>query len=45
MTAKESNRDRMEGLEIGADEYLFKGSFNQQNLLDIVEQLLEKSAS
>jgi two-component system, chemotaxis family, sensor kinase CheA len=43
ITAKESNRDRMEGLEIGADEYLYKGSFNQQNLIDTVEQLLEKT--
>jgi len=40
LTALESAEHRARGLEIGADAYLGKSSFDQQTLLDVVEQLL-----
>lgn len=40
VTALESATDRARGLEAGADAYLGKSSFDQQHLLDTIEQLI-----
>jgi two-component system chemotaxis sensor kinase CheA len=40
VTALESTEHRARGLEVGADAYLGKSSFDQQQLLDVVRQLL-----
>ncbi len=40
VTARESAEDRARGLEVGADAYLGKSSFDQQGLLDTVRQLI-----
>ena len=40
VTALETPEHRARGLEVGADAYLGKSSFDQQNLLDTVSQLL-----
>lgn len=41
VTALETPEHRARGLEVGADAYLAKSSFDQQNLLDTISQLLE----
>ena len=41
VTALERPEDRARGLEVGADAYLGKSSFDQQHLLDTIRQLLE----
>lgn len=40
VTALESPEHRARGLEVGADAYIGKSSFEQQKLLDAIEQLL-----
>jgi two-component system, chemotaxis family, sensor kinase CheA len=40
VTALESSADRTRGLEAGADAYLGKSSFDQQHLLDTIQQLI-----
>jgi two-component system chemotaxis sensor kinase CheA len=40
VTARESAEDRSRGLEAGADAYLGKSSFDQQDLLETVRQLI-----
>ena len=40
VTALEKPEDRARGLEAGADAYLGKSSFDQQNLLETIQQLL-----
>jgi two-component system chemotaxis sensor kinase CheA len=40
VTALESAADRARGLEAGADAYLGKSSFDQQHLLDTIQQLI-----
>lgn len=40
VTALETPEDRARGLEAGADAYIGKSSFDQQNLLDTIHQLL-----
>jgi two-component system chemotaxis sensor kinase CheA len=40
VTAMETAEHRARGLEVGADAYIGKSSFDQQNLLDIIRQLL-----
>jgi two-component system chemotaxis sensor kinase CheA len=40
VTALEAPEHRARGLEVGADAYLGKSSFDQQNLLDTIHQLL-----
>jgi two-component system chemotaxis sensor kinase CheA len=40
VTALETPEHRARGLEVGADAYIGKSSFDQQNLLDIIKQLL-----
>jgi two-component system chemotaxis sensor kinase CheA len=40
VTALETPEHRARGLEVGADAYIGKSSFDQQNLLDTIRQLL-----
>ena len=40
VTAMESHEHRARGLEVGADAYIGKSSFDQQTLLDTIQQLL-----
>jgi two-component system chemotaxis sensor kinase CheA len=40
LTALESPEDREHGIEVGADSYLVKSSFDQGNLLEIIKKLI-----
>ncbi len=40
VTALESRSDRERGIEVGADAYIIKSSFDQSNLLDVVRRLI-----
>ncbi len=40
VTALESREDREQGIEVGADAYLVKSSFDQSNLLEIIGRLI-----
>ena len=40
VTALESRSDRERGIEVGANAYIVKSSFDQSNLLDVVRRLL-----
>jgi len=40
VTALESREDREKGIDVGADAYIVKSSFDQSNLLEIVQKLL-----
>ena len=40
VTALESDVDRERGIEVGADAYLVKSSFDQNNLIETVSQLI-----
>ncbi len=40
VTALESREDRERGIEVGADAYIIKSSFDQSNLLEIIKKLL-----
>jgi two-component system chemotaxis sensor kinase CheA len=40
VTARESERDKARGAEVGADAYLVKSAFDQKNLLGTIAQLL-----
>jgi two-component system chemotaxis sensor kinase CheA len=40
VTGLESPEDRALGLEVGADAYLMKSSFDQSTLLDTINQLI-----
>ena len=40
VTALESREDKERGIEVGADAYIVKSSFDQETLLDAVEQLI-----
>ncbi|MDH5592987.1 MAG: hybrid sensor histidine kinase/response regulator [Gammaproteobacteria bacterium] len=40
---KDREEDRLRGLEVGADYYLTKGSFQDETLLDAVEELIGKA--
>jgi two-component system chemotaxis sensor kinase CheA len=42
VTSMESEADKRRGLEVGADAYLIKSSFDQRNLIDTIETLLGK---
>jgi chemotaxis protein histidine kinase CheA len=42
VTSMESETDKRKGLEVGADAYLIKSSFDQKYLIDIIETLLGK---
>jgi two-component system chemotaxis sensor kinase CheA len=45
VTALESPEHRARGLEVGADAYIGKSSFDQQNLLDTITQLVGSEGS
>lgn len=40
VTARETDEDKARGIEVGANAYLLKRSFDQRNLLQTIEQLL-----
>jgi len=40
VTALESNQDREHGIEVGANAYIVKSSFDQSNLLEVVHRLI-----
>jgi two-component system, chemotaxis family, sensor kinase CheA len=40
VTALESREDRERGIDVGADAYIVKSSFDQSNLLEIVQRLI-----
>lgn len=40
VTALESREDRERGIDVGADAYIVKSSFDQSNLLDIIRRLI-----
>jgi two-component system chemotaxis sensor kinase CheA len=40
VTSKDSRSHRLRGVEVGADAYIVKGSFEQQNLVDAVARLV-----
>ena len=40
VTALESREDKERGIEVGADAYIVKSTFDQENLLQTVEQLI-----
>ncbi|MBX7152935.1 response regulator, partial [bacterium] len=39
-TSLESEKDKRKGIEVGANAYIVKGSFDQSNLLETIEKLL-----
>jgi two-component system chemotaxis sensor kinase CheA len=45
VTALETPEHRARGLEVGADAYIGKSSFDQQNLLDTIHQLVGSEGS
>jgi two-component system chemotaxis sensor kinase CheA len=40
VTALESREDRERGIEVGANAYIVKSSFDQSNLLEIIRRLV-----
>lgn len=40
ITSREKEEDKRRGIEVGADAYIVKGSFDQNNLLDTLKNLL-----
>jgi two-component system chemotaxis sensor kinase CheA len=40
VTARETDEDKMRGLQVGANAYLTKSAFDQTNLLETIQQLL-----
>jgi two-component system chemotaxis sensor kinase CheA len=40
VTSLDSPADKARGIEVGADAYIVKSSFDQGNLLDTIEQLV-----
>ena len=40
VTALGSREDRERGIEVGADAYIVKSSFDQANLLEIIKKLI-----
>ncbi|MBI5756264.1 MAG: response regulator [Nitrospirae bacterium] len=40
VTALESREDRERGIEVGADSYIVKSSFDQSNLLEVIRRLI-----
>jgi len=40
VTALESRDDREHGIEVGADAYIIKSSFDQANLLEVIRKLV-----
>ncbi len=40
VTALESREDRERGMDVGANAYVIKGSFDQSNLLEVIQRLI-----
>ena len=40
VTSLDREEDKRRGIEVGADAYIIKGSFDQTNLLDTVQNLV-----
>ena len=40
VTSRESDEDKRRGIEVGANAYIVKGSFDQNNLIDTVDSLI-----
>jgi two-component system chemotaxis sensor kinase CheA len=40
VTSLDSREDREKGVEAGADAYIVKSSFDQSNLLEVLERLM-----
>jgi two-component system chemotaxis sensor kinase CheA len=40
VTALESRQDRERGIEVGANAYIVKSSFDQSNLLEVIRRLV-----
>jgi len=40
LTALESREDRERGIDVGANAYLVKSSFDQSNLLEVLQKLV-----
>jgi two-component system chemotaxis sensor kinase CheA len=40
VTSLSDPKDRERGIEVGADAYMVKSSFDQSNLLDVVQRLI-----
>jgi two-component system chemotaxis sensor kinase CheA len=40
VTALESRSDRERGIEVGANAYIVKSSFDQSNLLEVIRRLV-----
>ena len=40
VTALESREDREQGIDVGANAYLVKSSFEQSNLLEVIRRLI-----
>ncbi len=40
VTARESREDREKGIEVGANAYIVKSSFDQSNLLDVIQRII-----
>jgi len=40
VTSRSSDKDRKKGIEVGADAYVVKGTFDQQKLIDTIERLV-----
>ena len=40
VTSLDSAEDKARGIEVGADAYITKSSFDQNNLLETIEQLI-----
>jgi chemotaxis protein histidine kinase CheA len=40
VTSREKDEDKRRGIEVGADAYIIKGSFDQSNLIETVESLV-----
>ena len=41
ITSREKDSDRRRGIEVGADAYIVKGSFDQNSLVDTLKVLLD----
>jgi len=40
VTSLESDEDRRRGVEVGADAYIVKGAFDQDQLLETIQRLI-----
>ena len=40
VTSRENDNDKRRGIEVGANAYIIKGSFDQTSLVDTIESLL-----